>query len=93
MKKIKGFQQPDPKGNDMLRSENGPWRLYQRGPSYRIGRKVWWGIKWLKDRSPRAGLFIFQTQHLPDARTELKTMNEEAYDKNWYKVNKWEVRK
>jgi len=93
MREIKGFQKPDPKGKDMLRSEEGPWKLYQRGPSYRIGKQGLFGIKWLKDRSAKAGLFIFQTQHLPSARDKLKKMNEEEYDKNWYKTDKWEVKK
>ena len=93
MKEIKGFQQPDPKGNDMFKSEEGPWKLYQRGPHYRIGRKGWWGVKWFKERSVRGSLFAYQTTHLPSARTKLTEINEEAYDKKWYKDNKWEVKK
>jgi len=91
MNEIKGFQQPEPKGNDMLRTQEGPWRLYKRGPSYRIGRKAWWGIKWLK-RSVRS-LYTYQTTHLASARAKLQEINEEAYDKKWYKDNKWEVKK
>jgi len=94
MREIKGFKQPDPKGNDMLRSEEGPWKLYQRGPSYRIGRRPWWGgVKWLKDRSAKGSLFSFQTDSLPHARAKLVEINKEASDKNWYKADKWEVKK
>ena len=91
MMEIKGFQQPEPEGKNMLRSEDGPWKLYQRGSSYRIGREVWWGIKWFKDRS--ANLFAYRTTDLLDAQNKLKKMNEEAYDKKWYKNDKWEVKK
>ena len=93
MIEIKGFQQPEPKGDKMLRSEEGPWKLYQRGSSYRIGRKVWWGIKWLKTHGLTGGLFSFQTDHLSDARNKLQEINEQAYDKKWYKNDKWEVKK
>lgn len=93
MKEIKGFQQPDPKGKDMLRTEEGPWKLYKRGPHYRIGKRPWWGgVKWLKDRNVRGGLFVFQTRHLPEAQTQLQKINEEEYDKKWYKDTKWEVK-
>ena len=93
MRRIRGFQQPDSKGKDMLRSEKGPWELYQRGPSYRIGRKFWWGIKWFKDHGTRGTIFAFHTDSLAHAQAKLKRMNEEAYDKNWYKADKWEVKK
>lgn len=93
MKEIKGFQQPEPKGDKMLRSEEGPWKIYKRGPSYRIGKKGWWGVKWLKAADGWGGLFAFQTDHLPDAQTKLKKVNEEAYDKKWYKDSKWELKK
>lgn len=93
MKEIKGFQQPNPKGNDMLRSEEGPWKIYQRGPSYRVGMKSWWGIKWLTTCGAKGGFFAFQTNTLTHAQAKLVQVNEEAYDKKWYKDNKWEVKK
>lgn len=97
MKEIKGFQQPDPKGNDMLKTAEGPWKIYKRGPSYRIGRKAWWGVKWLKERGTKSGrweLFTYQTDQLGSARTELEKVNAQAYDKKWYKDDKWgEIKK
>ena len=93
MTEIKGFQQPEPEGKNMLRSEDGPWKLYQRGSSYRIGRKAWWGIRWLTARGPKDGFFVFQTRTLTDARAKLQEINEQAYDKKWYKSDKWEVKK
>ncbi len=92
MKEIKGFQQFESKGKNMLRSEEGPWKIYQRGPSYRVGRKTWWGIKWLKD-GPKGSLFPFRTDHLANAEVKLKAINEKAYDEEWYKDSKWETKK
>ena len=93
MKEVKGFQKPDPKGKDMLRGEDGPWKLYQRGPSYRIGRKAWWGIKWFRTCGFHGSLFMFQTQSRDDAEGKLKEENKKLIDSNWYKMSKWEVKK
>ena len=92
MKEIKGFQQPDPKGKDMLRTEEGPWKIYQRGRGYRIGRKRWYGIQWFR-KFEEGSYYKFKTNHLANAKITLKEINEQAYDKEWYKDSKWEVKK
>ena len=66
-----------------------PWSIYQRGDTYRLGRKVWFGcVRW---HIANAGFFSgpWQTTNLEMAIEERNYLNEQQELAEKYAKDEW----